>query len=122
MEYVPDKIQLELLKRALRNPGGISTGEITSKIGISIKDAVYAFRELRKQNFMKEQQSTLRLTRKGRTWIMNNQTLFAFTGKKLWREVPIKYKANHIAAHEPYAPRTSKLDQKYFKLGTKKNV
>jgi hypothetical protein len=111
------RIKITLLKRALKSTDGIFVGEITAKMGISIKDAVAAFRTLRRLGFLKQQSSALRLTSKGRSWIMENQNMFAFTGEKTWRRVPDHYRSNTIRPVEPYAPRLTKLSKKAFGVG-----
>jgi len=116
-EYQPGPIELVLLRKAFRTTSGISVGTITTKMGISIRDASRAFRGLRKQGFLREQKGSLILTQRGRAWIMQNQDLFAFSGKKVWREVPQEYVADRIQPFEPYAPRISKLHRGRFSLG-----
>jgi len=119
-DYAPIPIELELLQKAFRNPSGISIGTITSKMGISIRDASFAFRNLRKQGFLREQGGTLLLTKRGRSWIMQNQHLFAFSGVKEWRTVPEEFLADRIQPFEPYAPLISKLNKAHFGLGGRK--
>lgn len=108
------KVEVVLLKRALRSPDGIFVGGITAKMGISMSDAVAAFRSLRRHGFLKQRGASLHLTSRGRGWIMENQSLFAFTGEKNWRLVPDRFKSNRIRPFEPYAPRTSKLSRTAF--------
>ncbi|UYV36569.1 hypothetical protein N4R57_16410 [Rhodobacteraceae bacterium D3-12] len=48
---------------------------------------------------------------------MENQHLFAFDGKRSWRDVPEHFLANTVAPFEPYAPKISKLSKAKFGVG-----
>lgn len=115
------KVEILLLKAALRSTDGIFIGGITTKLGIAMSEAVAGFRSLRKLGFLKQQGSALHLTSRGRGWIMANQNLFAFKGDKAWREVPEHYRGNTIRPFEPYAPRLSKLSKAAFGIGQQKD-
>ena len=115
------KVEVVLLKTALRSSDGIFVGGITAKMGISMSDAVSAFRNLRRNGFLKQRGSALYLTSRGRGWIMENQGLFAFTGEKNWRAVPDHFTSNTIRPFEPYAPRLSKLSKRAFDVGLDKD-
>lgn len=119
-DFLPSKVELELLRNAFKSSQGVSVGSITSKLGISIKDASIAFRSLRKVGFVREQGGALFITRKGRVWTMAHQNLFAFTGEATWRKVPEEFWADRMQPFEPYAPRISKLSKAHFGLGGKR--
>lgn len=109
--------ELILLRAAIRQKDGIFIGAITSKYGISIRDAAQAFRSLRKRGFLKEQESNLVLTTDGRSWVMENQNQFSFSGIKSWREVPEEFRSTKIKPYQPYAPKVWKLSTKKFDVG-----
>lgn len=113
-------VEVVLLKAALRASDGIFVGGITARLGISMSDAVSAFRSLRRHGFLKQRGASLHLTSRGRGWIMENQSLFAFTGEKNWRQVPSNFKSNKMRPFEPYAPRISKLSRAAFHIGQAK--
>ena len=51
---------------------------------------------------------------------MENQHLFALSGKKTWRDIPQKFISNSIPPFEPYAPRVSRFSRKKFTFGLSK--
>ncbi len=114
------KAEAVLLAQALRRPRGMYVGEVTTKLGISIRDAASAFRSLRKYGFLRESKSMLFLTQRGRSWIMNNQELFMFAGRKHWREVPDRFRSTSIRPFQPYAPRISRLSNTKFVVGVRR--
>lgn len=111
------KVEIILMQRAFKAPDGIFIGGITSSLGISVRDAADAFRNLRGHGFLEVDNSVLKLTSQGRKWIFDNQNLFAFSGEKSWREVPEDFKSNVIGPFEPYAPRLSKIPKAVLKSG-----
>lgn len=116
-----NNVEIELLRRAFKSHDGVFIGGITSTMGISIKDASIAFRNLRRFGLLRERGGSLLLTSRGRSWVMEHQNLFAFSREKKWREVPKHFEANSVQPYEPYAPRISKLDKRYFGLGSFKH-
>ncbi|MEP6018227.1 MAG: hypothetical protein ABJ251_07060 [Paracoccaceae bacterium] len=111
------RVEQVLMKRALNAPDGIYVAEITTNLGISVRDVSIAFKSLRSRGFFTSKGSTLVLTSKGRGWIMANQEMFAFTGEKQWRDVPERFTSSSILPFQPYAPRISKLSKKRFPIG-----
>jgi hypothetical protein len=116
------KVELVLMERALRSPDGIFVAQVTLSLGISVRDASSAFKNLRNRGFLTIKGSTLHLTSKGRGWIMANQRMFAFSGEKSWRIVPERFEASQINPFDPYAPRVSKLSNRSFPIGGKGDV
>lgn len=98
-----------LMARALRTPSGIEIGGVTSKLGLPLKSVAIAFRRLRKLGFLEQKGESLYLTKRGRSWIFENQQQFAFFERRVWREVPERFEAETIAPYKPYAPLRSKL-------------
>lgn len=110
-----------MLSHALKRRDGIDIWNVTRTLGISVRDAAAAFKSLNEKGFLKEHDDALKLTAKGRGWIMQNQSAFAFSGERHWRSVPKSFQAQSIAAYEPYAPRIPRLDKAFFNLGNSKN-
>jgi predicted transcriptional regulator len=117
INFTPDKIEIALLSSALKRSGGIEIWTITSKLGISVRDAAKAFQKLRELELLIEKNDVLRLTTKGRDWIMQNQSTFAFSGNKHWRAVPEHFESSKLQPFEPYAPRLRRIDKKFFGFG-----
>ncbi|SDX68812.1 hypothetical protein SAMN04488041_1125 [Sulfitobacter pontiacus] len=110
-------LELRILDQARRGEGGVTISSLTLKFGVSIKDLSRATRNLTKFNLIAAKGVSLHLTKAGLSWIQANQEMFAFRGKKTWREVPERFKGSKISPFEPYAPRVSKLSQRYFGIG-----
>lgn len=113
---------LVLLSQARLRPDGLTAWLLTTKIGISLRDAATAFRELSSLGMMEERESALFLTAKGRSWIYQNQNQFAFSGKKQWREVPREFMNTPRAIWAPYAPKISRLDKANFRFARPKKM
>lgn len=113
--------EVALLKLSLRDKNGIFIGRISTKLGIPLSDIVNAFRTLQLRGFLKQDGPVLRLTTDGRAWIMQNQSMFAFSGKRHWRDVPDDFKSNRVEPFKPYVPRTSKLSKPMFGIGQKRD-
>lgn len=111
-----DKVDLAILALLRKNPRGISAGALTLKVGIPIRAVVKSFRKLRRFKFARESGSVLHLTRTGRQWINNNQSMFAFSGEKPWREVPSDFKQPQLRPFKPYAPLRSKVSKKILRV------
>jgi len=106
------KRELSLLKMVFRSADGLDIGALTWKHGISISEAFQVFSSLKNRRLVTKRGQRLVLTAEGRTWVIENQDLFAFEGEKEWRQVPAHYEANRIEKYEPYAPRRSLIDRK----------
>lgn len=113
-------VELALIHHTFKSKDGIPIGNITLTMGISIKDASSAFRNLKRQGLMDAPNGSLKITKLGRDWVMENQHLFIFSHKKNWRETPDIYIDSRIGAFEPYAPRISKLNKFFFNIGGRK--
>lgn len=107
---------LLLLSQARFRPEGLTAWLLTGRVGISLRDAASAFRELQALGFMEEKEERLLLTPKGRSWLYKNQDKFAFSGKKSWREVPEHFVKSRMPLWAPYAPKVSKLDKANFRI------
>lgn len=106
--------EAKLLLAAFHSEGGIYIGYLAVKIGIPVNAAAKAFTELEKFGLLTRDGNVLRLTTKGRGWIMENQKNFAYSGEKNWREIPENFKGNTIDAFKPYAPKRSQLSKRIF--------
>ncbi|MFY0661348.1 MAG: hypothetical protein JXR15_12710 [Shimia sp.] len=110
-------LELTVLDQARRQEGGVTVSMLTLKVGVSIKEISRAIRNLSKLNLITAKGVSLHLTKAGRLWIQDNQNMFAFRGRKTWREVPERFKGSKISPFEPYAPRVSKLSRRDFGVG-----
>jgi hypothetical protein len=111
-----NKFELLLLAQALKRPEGLEIWRLTGRLGVSVRDAAAAFKSLSSAGFLVQEANILRLTPKGRGWIMQHQAAFSFSGEKLWRRVPDDFQAISIDAFQPYAPRISRLEKSFFKI------
>lgn len=105
-----------MLSQARFRPEGLTAWLLTGRVGISLRDAATAFRELQALELMEEKDNRLFLTTKGRNWIYQNQDQFAFSGKKIWREIPERFVETRRPVWAPYAPKVSKLDKANFRI------
>lgn len=106
--------ETQMLLSAFHSSGGIYIGYLTAKTGMPVNVAANAFTELEGLGLLTRDGSVLRLTTKGRGWIMENQKNFAYSGEKKWREIPETFKGNTIDAFKPYAPKRSQLSKRFF--------
>lgn len=120
-EKVLEPTQALILSVLMKSPKGISVGLMQMRLGVSLSDIAKAFRSLRALEYVDGDTETLRLTKVGRDWIMENQDQFAFSGEKVWRRVPEEFCQPPHPAHRPYAPITSKLSREKFGIAKKKH-
>lgn len=109
--------ELEILSRAFKRSEGIAIWSLVGRLGIPVRNVATAFRTLQRLGFLIEENDLLRITSKGRGWVMQNQSIFAFSGEKKWRLVPDSFESDSIKAFEPYAPRIRRLDKRTFPVG-----
>ena len=98
-----------ILRLALESGSGLIIGRLTIKYGSSVSEIFKAYTTLSADGFLRMDDGMIVLTPLGRNWINENQNLFAFGGRKPWRDVPSCFRASKIAPFEPYAPRRSRL-------------
>lgn len=111
-----DGIDLALLALLRKKPRGASAGVVTLKIGIPIGRIAKSFRKLRRLRFVRENGAVLFLTKRGRRWILENQSMFAFSGEKDWRKVPEHFKQPQLRPFKPYAPISTKVSRQIFRV------
>lgn len=116
IDHEIDKVDRLMLLMLRTRPQGVAASAASLRVGVPMRSIVKSFRKLRRMKLVREREAMLFLTKQGRKWILENQSDFAFSGEKSWRQVPEDFLRPPLRPFTPYAPLRSKMPKTPFKV------
>ena len=106
--------EIIILKELFNSNSKLSVYTLHRKYKLSPFMLNKSLKKLKNKNFIHINELTITLTKKGKTWILNNNN-YLYVNEKPWRKCPKEFLKPALAINKPYIPMYHYLDSTFEK-------